>query len=234
MGKRLEFQEKLSGILIYAREQGNKITQEQAEQYFEEDNLSKEQMELVFDYLLSQEIVVNGYQKQKGTITEGRKEEEPHKPSKEEQVYLADYLASLNDTKMEDTKMQMYLIKAAELAQELYHPEIFIGDMIQEGNVSLILALEQYRGKPDEEALVMEEVRARIQMVAESQAERKRRDQKIVEQVAKLDEQIKGLSEEMGRKISVEEVADQMGMTEEQIADVLKLSGEDIPVGEES
>ena len=233
MGKRLEFQEKLSGILLYAAEQGGKITREEAEQYFEEDNLSKEQMELVFDYLLSQKIVVKGYQKKNGTIIEKREEQEPCKLSKEEQVYLTDYLAGLDQTNMEDKKMQMYLIKVAELAQKMYHPEVFIGDMIQEGNVSLILALEQYRGKPDEEVQVMEEVRAGIQMAAESQAEIKRRDKKMVEQVTELDEKIKHLSEEMGRKISIEEAADQMGMTEDQVADVMKLAGEDIPYEEE-
>lgn len=226
MSKRLEFQEKLSGIQNYAREQGDKITREEAEQYFEEDRLTKEQMELVLDYLLSQKIVVKGYQKENGIIKEKREEQD--KFSKEEQVYLAEYLAGLNHTKMEDEKMQKYLIKTAELAQKMYHPEIFIGDMIQEGNVSLILALEQYRGEQDEEEQIMQEVRAGIQMLVESQAEIKLRDKKIVEQVANLDEKIKHLSEEMGRKLSVEEVADQMGMTEEQVADVLKLAGEDI------
>ena len=35
----------------------------EVECYFEEEHLSKEQIELVFDYLLAQKIVVKGYEK---------------------------------------------------------------------------------------------------------------------------------------------------------------------------
>ena len=42
-----------------------------------------------------------------------------------------------------------------------------------------------------------------------------------------LDESIKKLTEEMGRKVSVDELAEFLGTTEEEIMDVLRLAGEE-------
>ena len=49
----------------------------------------------------------------------------------------------------------------------------------------------------------------------------------MVERVKELDEVIKDMKEEYGRKVSVEEVAERMGVTEDEIEDILKLAGED-------
>ena len=42
-----------------------------------------------------------------------------------------------------------------------------------------------------------------------------------------LDESIKTLTEELGRKVTIDELAVYMGMTEDEIDDILKLTGED-------
>ena len=73
MGGRIEFREKLSGILKMAEENGCQIAIDEVECYFEEEHLSKEQIELVFDYLLAQKIVVKGYEKTGGSVTSSRK-----------------------------------------------------------------------------------------------------------------------------------------------------------------
>ena len=62
----------------------------------------------------------------------------------------------------------------------------------------------------------------------ESQTETRRQDKKMVERVSELDETIKSMSEELGRKVSVEEVADKLGITEAEIEDILKLAGEEV------
>ena len=47
--------------------------------------------------------------------------------------------------------MAYYLPKVVEEAVRLHHPEVFIGDMIQEGNIVLMLALKEIRKEKDEE-----------------------------------------------------------------------------------
>ena len=228
MADRLEFKEKLSGILSAAREQGGKIALEDVELYFEEDRLSQEQIDLVCEYLLAQKIAVTGYVPQSGTVKE--RKEEPASLSNEEQSYIEEYLKDIDQMQgksLAEARMAYYLPKVVDEALKMHHAEIFVGDMIQEGNISLMMALDEYKEEEDEEA-VMEAVRAGMQALLESQTETRRQDKKMVERVSELDETIKSMSEELGRKVSVEEVADKLGITEAEIEDILKLAGEEV------
>lgn len=182
MADRLQFKEKLAGVLALAEDQNGKITVDEVEKYFEEDGLSQEQMNLVCDYLLSMKMAVIGYKQAGGTVKE---------------------------------------------AVRLHHPEVFIGDMIQEGNIVLMLALKEIQKEKDEEE-ILEQIRAGMLAALESQTEVKRRDHKMVEKVTELDETIKSMKEEYGRKVSVDEVADRLGISEDEIEDILKLAGEEV------
>ena len=229
MADRLEFKEKLAGILALAEGQNGKITVDEVEKYFEEDGLSQEQMNLVCDYLLSMKMAVIGYKQVGGTVKEAESEEQqPLSP--DEQKYVEEYLRSLgdmNEETPEEVRMAYYLPKVVEEAVRLHHPEVFIGDMIQEGNIVLMLALKEIRKEKDEEE-ILEQVRAGMLASLESQTEVKRRDHKMVEKVTELDETIKSMKEEYGRKVSVDEVADRLGISEDEIEDILKLAGEEV------
>ncbi|KMZ53944.1 RNA polymerase sigma factor region1.1 domain-containing protein [Dorea sp. D27] len=228
MADRLEFRSKLGSIQELAAGQGNRLTVEEIEKFFEEDGLSREQTELVCDYLLSQKVSVTGYKRQPGKIIEA--EEEPADLDSEEQDYLAEYMQDIESMKggtIEEARMAYYLPLVADTALQMHQKEVFIGDTIQEGNISLVTALSRCEAGTDDEDTVMEEVRAGIRAFIESQTETKRQDKKMVNQVAELDETIRHMSEDMGRKVSVDEVAQQLGTTEEQIEAILKLAGEE-------
>ena len=220
MADRLEFKEKLAGVLALAEGQNGKITVDEVEKYFEEDGLSQEQMNLVCDYLLSMKMAVVGYKQTGGTVKE----------AEEEEKYVEEYLRGLGDMKeetQEEVRMAYYLPKVVEEAVRLHHPEVFIGDMIQEGNIALMIALKEIPKEKDEEE-ILEQVRAGMMASLESQTEVKRRDQKMVEKVTELDEAIKSMKEEYGRKVSVDEVAERLGISEDEIEDILKLAGEEV------
>ena len=229
MADRLQFKEKLAGVLALAEDQNGKITVDEVEKYFEEDGLSQEQMNLVCDYLLSMKMAVIGYKQARGMVKEAENEEQqPLSP--DEQKYVEEYLRSLgdmNEETPEEVRMAYYLPKVVEEAVRLHHPEVFIGDMIQEGNIVLMLALKEIRKEKDEEE-ILEQVRAGMLASLESQTEVKRRDHKMVEKVTELDETIKSMKEEYGRKVSVDEVADRLGISEDEIEDILKLAGEEV------
>ena len=174
-------------------------------------------------------MAVIGYKQAGGTVREAESEEQqPLSP--DEQKYVEEYLRSLGDMKEEtpeEVRMAYYLPKVVEEAVRLHHPEVFIGDMIQEGNIVLMLALKEIRKEKDEEE-ILEQVRAGMLASLESQTEVKRRDHKMVEKVTELDETIKSMKEEYGRKVSVDEVADRLGISEDEIEDILKLAGEEV------
>ena len=55
----------------------------------------------------------------------------------------------------------------------------------------------------------------------------KRQDRKMVDRVSDLEATIREMSDGLGRKVDVEEVAEKMGVSEEEIEDILKLAGEE-------
>ena len=93
MEDRLEFQGKLGWILEEAKRQDNRIRKEEIEKYFEDDHLSDEQMELVYDYLLSQKVAVSGYERKHGRILTEEEREKSY--SEEEKRYLRNYQMEL-------------------------------------------------------------------------------------------------------------------------------------------
>ena len=127
----------------------------------------------------------------------------------------------------EEARLASYLRKVAEEAVKMHRAEVFVGDMIQEGNASLVEALGLYPAGDGEQERVMEDVRAAMRALLASQTEMKRRDRKMVDQVTRLDETIRDMTDELGRKVDVQEVADRLELTEEQVRDILKLTGEE-------
>ena len=122
---------------------------------------------------------------------------------------------------------ELYLQDVVEIAKELHHPEIFLGDLVQEGNVGLILGIDLIDCAEKAHEMIVQEIRQSIQMLIEEQTELKSRDKKMVEKVNLLDESIQTLTEELGRKVTIEELAVYMGMSEEEVEDILRLAGED-------
>ena len=224
MADKAQFQKKIGELLAVAAVQGNKITQQEVKDFFQEDQLNEEQMNLVSEFLMSQKVEVSGY-----TGSSRNSEEEKDTLSQQEKDYVAEYLIDIEKmpkTTENEVTLAYYLPKVVEEAVRFHIPGVFIGDVIQEGNVSLMMYLSEK--EKTEEAEVLERVRAGIRMMLEAHTEEKRRDNKMVERVSDLDETIQSMKEEYGRKVSVDEVAERMGITEDAVEDILKLAGEEV------
>lgn len=242
MNDRLEFREKLGGILQKAQEKAQVLSVSEVEEYFAEDGLSREQLELICDYLLSQKVTVKGYIKQGGTVTE-KEEQQEECYTEEEKRYLARYMEEIHMIKEEEEGerqklfeasaagdalararlIELYLESVVETAKELYHKEVFLGDLIQEGNVSLMLALDELASAEEAHEKIMDEVRRGMQMLIEEQTEVKRRDHTLLEKYTDLEDNIKKLKEETGRDVTIEELSAFLDMPEEEIHDILNL-----------
>ena len=238
MADKVSFQQKLADIMRLAQESGMRVTVEETEKFFEDDGLTEEQMELVFDYLLSQKVAVQGYERKPGAVQEaaeressaGKEADREAGLTGEEKEYLEDYLRQIGEmhpVSGEEVRLASYLRMVAEEAVKMHRPDVFVGDMIQEGNASLVEALGLYPAGDGERERVMEDVRAAMRALLASQTEMKRRDRKMVDQVTRLDETIREMTDELGRKVDVQEVADRLELTEDQVRDILKLTGEE-------
>ena len=126
-------------------------------------------------------------------------------------------------TNEQEAMLDYYLPKVVEEAIKVHTTGAFIGDLIQEGSLSLMMAMSEAEGEPVEEE-ILEKVRMDMQMTLET----KRQEDKMVQKVSDLDETIRNMKEEYGRKVSVDEVADRMQISEDDVADIMKLAGEEI------
>ena len=245
---KIQFLEKLSELIQMAKSQECQITIDEVKTFFEKEALTEEQMELVFDYLLSQKVVVKGYLKMSEEV-----EEEKVTLTADEEAYLKEYMEDLNafkpegdgerqelfellakgDSNARDRLIEIYLKEVVEIAKEMYQETIFLGDLVQEGTVALIIGLEMIQSSVNAHETLVEQIKAGIQALIEEQAELSSRDKKMIEKVSMLDESITNLTEELGRKVSIDELAVYMGMDEEEILDILKLTGEETEDEEE-
>ncbi len=243
MEGKTEFLKKLNDLVTVVRENGNQITASEVKTYFSGMDLNEEQIELVFDYLLAQKVVVKGYIKMDMPVSE----ETPLVLTEGEEAYLREYQEDLKafkpvtdqerkvlfekmikgDSHAKNRIVEIYLKDVIEIAKEMYHSDIFLGDLIQEGNVGLILGAELVTDAETAHQTITEQIRQSMQMLIEEHTELSSRDKKMVEKVTMLDESIKTLTEELGRKVTIDELAVYMGMTKDEIEDILKLTGED-------
>ncbi|MEE1315411.1 MAG: sigma-70 domain-containing protein [Faecalimonas sp.] len=243
MREKKEFLEKLGDLLQYARKQGSQITSDEVKAYFAKDALTEEQMDLVYEYLFSQNVVVKGY------IRMGEEAEAESEFTQEELAYLQEYMQDLqairpaDDGEMERLYreaaegvesakarlVELHLQEVVELAKALHHPSVFLGDLIQEGNLGLVLAVERLCEDSDLEPQqrLIEQIRSSMHLLLEEQTELADYDRKMVEKVQTLDDGIQELTEELGRKVTIDELALHMGMSLEEIESILKLAGED-------
>ena len=222
MEDKLQFRKKLADILLVCKSKNNIIEREDVEAFFEEDHLTNDQLELVFDYLLSQKVIVKGYIKAGGNVFAAENTEEHF--SEEERQYLQMYENDLKQMRPEE-KFYSILPQVVEIAKQIHSPEVFIGDLIQEGNMGVMIASAD--GETDETEL-LRMAKESMQMMIESLTELKVQDQKMVDKVQELDDQIEKLTKDLGRKVSVDELADFMNTSVEDIVDVIKLAGEDL------
>lgn len=237
-----EFQEKLGEILKIAQQSGNKISREQVEQFFHKEGMTAEQLEKVCEYLHSQKIQIAGMEEVQEEV---QWEKTPLSP--EDQVYVQQYKTTLpsnpvtgqqlqlaiehaigGDEKARQQVIEAYLSKVVDIACELHHKDILIADTISEGNVHLIMAVQRLEDGQDAQAVICQGIRDGIRYMVEEQLGQKKRDETMVEKVARLEAAIKELTEDDDKlEFSVDELAIFLDMSREEIEDTLRLAGED-------
>lgn len=247
-----EFQDKLKEIQTLAMKNGKQVQAELVEQFFGEEGMDQEKLKKVFDFLEIQGITVHGYSKKSGDFskefqsqgdTKSVEEAQQVPLTAEEEEYLTEYLETFGEIDGfdrerlfmdlragEDVKeriLKSYQREVVEIARELHSGEIFFGDLLQEGNMGLLMALEQAAEKEEIHTWLMSEIRSAIRLFMEEQSQQKKEDDILVEKVRNLEAKVKELTEDEDVKYSVEELAAFLDMDVEEMESVLRLTGDD-------
>lgn len=247
-----EFQDKLKEIQTLAMQNGKQVQAELVEKFFGEDGMDWDKLQKVYDFLEIQGIAVHGYEKEKrqaGNQEEIHREEDTQTAvqqiplTQEEEEYLEEYLETFGDTEGYDRAqlfqelrqgadvkehiLKSYQKEVVQIARELHSGEVFFGDLLQEGNMGLLMALERAAEQEEIHTWLVNEIRSTIRLFLEEQNQQKKEDDILVEKVRNLEARVKELTEDEDVKYSVEELAVFLDMDVEEMESVLRLTGDD-------
>lgn len=246
MKKELEFLEQLRKLQTKAEENKKYITIQELQKFSQDNELGEEQMKSVFAYLQSKGIKIEGCE-----VVQQEKKEKVALTMAEE-TYLKEYQNDMSYIKAEQPGekerlfaqavsgdalakarlIEIYMPIVVEIAIEMNTPDVYLGDLVQEGNVSLMLALEMLNGEKAD-AILRDEIRRGMQALIAEQTDAKKRDNILVEKVNNLDETIQKMKQDRGREITIDELSEYLKISDKEILDLIKLAGEDLENPEE-
>lgn len=146
------------------------------------------------------------------------------KISDDELASLLNLLAN-GDLSVTNKIVESQLSKVADIANEFRGQGVTYGDLIQEANIGLMIALSEFNGSSDEFAgFVDDAIRNTLNLVINDQINEDRVGEHLANRMNELDEISRDLTELLGRAPTFEELAKKMGITEDEVETIVKTS----------
>ena len=124
---------------------------------------------------------------------------------------------------------EQFLPEVLRLAEGYCGQGLMLGDLVQEGNVGLMLAIETLGMRAEgctAREYLLEEIRTAMEQAVESNRAERRAGDLLAGRLNDLKDQIEKLSEELEGQVSMEELSAYADMPAEEIVKLLKLAGE--------
>ena len=128
---------------------------------------------------------------------------------------------------------EINLNKVVEIANEYRNQGMTVEDLIQEGNMALIQSLDELPDIEDYDKLmefIYSYVRNGITVSLVEQQESDDFEGKVMEESNRIFNALKKLEEELGRKASLQELAEYTKLSEEEIEDILEFTAEALEI----
>ncbi len=239
MDKEKEFAALLADVTKLGREQKGIVSEDQVKEAFEALSLSDDQLTLVYDYLKKHGIGIGTPADPFEYLTE------------EEHNYLKDYEESLKelpevsenekigitisamsgDKSAQNRLIEIYLSSVPDIAKMYVDQGVYIEDLIGEGNlvltsgVTMLGAIE----KPEEaEAFLTKMIMDAMEELISDSLDEDARGQKAVKHVQKVADKAAELAKELRRSVTVEELAEESGMSVDEIIEAIRMTGNNI------
>ena len=223
---------------------------ENLKDYFKDMNLSENQMQLVCKYLSEHNIKVAGYEQDKNEASKESDEKFSFTNKDEaESEYLNMYLDEVKNVK--DNTMTIELFEkmkagddgAKEIIVNAYLPKVISvassyqshglsqSDLIQEGNIGLLMAmaqLEELNSIEQIEEIIDSSIREAMLAAIDEFEITNNNNNHIIKKADMVKEKAEELSEAMNDKMTMEDMADYMDMDLSEIQDILRITGEEL------
>lgn len=236
MNKETLFANTLEQVKKTAGKQGNCISKEQVEDAFAPLALSSEQMDMVYDYLHQNKIGI------------GEPVDLDEYLADEEKDYLDNYLNELRmlpeltegereavtlsamagDTDAQNRLTEVYLPEVVEIAKLYAGQGVYLEDLIGEGNVAVAIGvtmLGALEHASEAQGMLGRMIMDAMEEYIAGNAEETQKDKRIADKVNKVADAARELSGELHRKVTVEEVMEEYGLSKKAIEDAVRMSG---------
>ncbi len=136
--------------------------------------------------------------------------------------------------------IEEFMPRAAAIAMEMNDGSVSAEDLTQEAYLGLVTGIEaiaraeegdEFDRLPLEET-VEEAIRMQIRAALDEEAALRKRDDQLFRRAEALNRAIEYLTESFGGKPTVDEIANQMQIPQEEVMEIMKLMGETIPEDE--
>lgn len=234
--KQVLFLKRLKETAGKAAENGNKITEEELKEAFADLELDEKQMTQVRDFLKSKGVGIGEPLPLEEVISE---EEINHLKEYEEMI---DSIEIPSDNVMDAIKLsamagerdaqqrlaEYSLRKVVDIARLYAGQEVFMEDLIGAGNEALLIAVTQLAPleKPDEvDGYLGRRIMDAMEDLIAMNLDEKAAEKAVEERVNLVADRARELAQELGRKVSVQEVAAEYEMDPEDVREAVRLSG---------
>ena len=239
MDREVQFAKTLEEVRLKAKEQGGCISEAEVEEAFAPLSLTPEQMDMVYQYLRQKKIGIGEPVDYEAYLQD------------EERDYLSSYLESLQDysaisegereavtlsamagdTDAADRLTRIYLPEVAQIAKLYAGQGVYLEDLIGEGNVALALGvtmLGSLEHASEAQGMLAKLIMDAMEEYIAANAEESKKDQKIADKVNKVADAANALYAELRRKVTVEELMAESGLSRKAIEDAIRISGDKI------
>lgn len=236
MDREILFAKTLEQVKKTAAEQGYCVSKEQVEEAFAPLALSGEQMEMVYDYLHQHKIGI------------GEPVDLEEYLADEEKDYLDAYLEELRtipklsdgeleavtisamagDTDAQNRLTESYLSNVVEIAKLYAGQGVYLEDLVGEGNVAVavgVTMLGALEHASEAQGMLGKMIMDAMEDYIAQNAEEVKKDKRIADKVNKVADAARELSDELHRKVTIEEVMTESGLSRKAIEDAVRMSG---------
>ena len=264
MDKKTMFNEALAKLVSYATAHDNLITMEDVKSFFNGLIDDDSQYKLIYDYLSINKIEIKGFTPSDdnifddshgmNAISENIAKDE-NGQSQEENDFIKMYMDDMDalqtvsdveqaalvnkliagDASASTPLVESKLKKVADIAKKYCGKGVTFGDLIQEGNLELMVAVSEYTKEcGDFNNYIDKRIEQGIRNVINSQINSDRIGQHLADKLNQLDNTTSKLSKELGRVPEISELADAMGITEDEASLLLKTSLDTLSVNQDT
>lgn len=256
-----DFNSALSSLMELAIINGNKLTSDEIDTTFKDILDSDDQYSHIYNYLKERNITISDIKNTDHNITPSKvipdkaiaEETSASGYNATEELFLKMYekdvskikshpenidllleLHSKGDKSARNSLVEQHLNMVITIASQYVHEGIKVSDLIQEGNLALLEAIDNYNRYADPEFrhYIINCVSHAMESFIQQETGSLNISAHLVERVNALSDATEAIAEKYGRQATLEELCQALGLDEEEVRTIMKISLDALTIDE--